>query len=65
MVAILASQAYAVAIRLRTGDELGRPPFLTARVLADGSVRFIPESVDMNVLARMATISGGEVASLN
>ncbi len=39
VVAILASQAYAVAIRLRTGDELGRPPFLTARVLADGPGR--------------------------
>ncbi len=38
-VAILASQAYAVAIKLRTGDELGRPPFLTARVLADGPGR--------------------------
>ena len=32
--------------------------------LADGSVRFIPQSVDMNVLANMATISGGEVAVL-
>ncbi len=39
IVAILASQAYAVAIKLRTGDELGRPPFLTARVLADGPGR--------------------------
>ncbi|WP_174301605.1 hypothetical protein [Caulobacter sp. S45] len=39
MVAILASEAYAVAIKLRTGDELGRPPFLTARVLADGPGR--------------------------
>ena len=38
-VAILASQAYAVAIKLRTGDELGRPPFLTARILADGPGR--------------------------
>ena len=37
--AILASQVYAVAIKLRTGDELGRPPFLTARVLADGPGR--------------------------
>ena len=39
VVAILASEAYAVAIKLRTGDELGRPPFLTARVLADGPGR--------------------------
>ena len=30
--------------------------------MADGSVRFIPQSVDMNLLANMATISGGEVA---
>ena len=38
-VAVLAAQAYAVAIKLRTGDDLGRPPFLTARVLADGPGR--------------------------
>ena len=38
-VAVLASQAYAAAIKLRTGDDLGRPPFLTARVLADGPGR--------------------------
>lgn len=37
--AMLAAQAYALAVRLRTGDELGRPPFLTARVLADGPGR--------------------------
>lgn len=29
--------------------------------MADGSVRFIPQSVDMNLLANMATINGGEV----
>ena len=39
VVAVLASQAYALAIKLRTGDDLGRPPFLTARVLADGPGR--------------------------
>ncbi len=39
LVALLASKAYGVAIKLRTGDELGRPPFLTARVLADGPGR--------------------------
>jgi hypothetical protein len=39
VVAVLAGKAYAVAIKLRTGDDLGRPPFLTARVLADGPGR--------------------------
>ena len=39
VVAVLAAQAYVVAIKLRTGDDLGRPPFLTARVLADGPGR--------------------------
>ena len=38
-VAVLAGKAYGVAIKLRTGDDLGRPPFLTARVLADGPGR--------------------------
>jgi hypothetical protein len=38
-VAVMASKAYGVAIKLRTGDDLGRPPFLTARVLADGPGR--------------------------
>ena len=33
--------------------------------LCDGSVRFIPESVDMNMLANMATMSGGEVVNIN
>lgn len=33
--------------------------------LCDGSVRFIPQSVDMNMLSNMATISGGEVVSIN
>ncbi|VTS07628.1 DUF1559 domain-containing protein [Tuwongella immobilis] len=32
--------------------------------MADGSVRFIPQSVDMNLLANMATIAGGEVATV-
>jgi prepilin-type N-terminal cleavage/methylation domain-containing protein/prepilin-type processing-associated H-X9-DG protein len=33
--------------------------------MADGSVRFIPQSVDMNLLSNMATIAGGEVALVN
>ncbi len=33
-------------------------------VFCDGSVRFIPQTVDMNILATMATIAGGEVSSL-
>jgi prepilin-type N-terminal cleavage/methylation domain-containing protein/prepilin-type processing-associated H-X9-DG protein len=33
--------------------------------MADGSVRFIPQTVDMNLLSNMATISGGEVAGVN
>ena len=33
--------------------------------MADGSVRFIPQSVDMNLLSNMATIAGGEVATIN
>ena len=33
-------------------------------VMCDGSVRFIRYSVDMNLLAFMATISGGEVADV-
>jgi len=32
--------------------------------LCDGSVRFIPQTVDMNLLANMASISGGEVVNL-
>ncbi len=39
VVALMAAKAYGLAVRLRTGDELGRPPFLTARVLADGPGR--------------------------
>ena len=39
LAAVLAAKAYGVAVKLRTGDELGRPPFLTARVLADGPGR--------------------------
>jgi len=33
--------------------------------LADGSVRFIPLSVDINLLRAMATMQGGEVAIVN
>ena len=29
-------------------------------LLADGSVRFVSENIDFNVLAAVATISGGE-----
>jgi prepilin-type N-terminal cleavage/methylation domain-containing protein len=32
--------------------------------LADGSVRFVSYSVDMNLLANMATMAGGEVAQI-
>lgn len=38
-VAVLAAKAYGLAVKLRTGDEFGRPPFLMARVLADGPGR--------------------------
>jgi hypothetical protein len=38
-VAIAASTAYAKMVQWRSGDELGHPPFLTARVLADGPGR--------------------------
>jgi hypothetical protein len=38
-VAIAASTLYAKVVQLRSGDELGHPPFLTARVLADGPGR--------------------------
>jgi prepilin-type N-terminal cleavage/methylation domain-containing protein/prepilin-type processing-associated H-X9-DG protein len=33
--------------------------------LGDGSVRFIPYSVDINALQAMATMAGGEVATVN
>jgi hypothetical protein len=33
--------------------------------MADGSVRFISYSVDINRLAAMATMAGGEVADVN
>ena len=33
--------------------------------VCDGSVRFIPETVDMNMLSNMATMSGGEVVNIN
>ena len=35
--AILATGLYKEAVKLKTGDELRRPPFLAMRVLADGS----------------------------
>jgi hypothetical protein len=38
-VAVAASSAYATMVKLRSGDDLGHPPFLTARVLADGPGR--------------------------
>lgn len=34
-------------------------------LMCDGSVRFIPQSVDMNLLSNMATIAGQEVAIIN
>jgi len=34
-------------------------------VMADGSVRFIPYSVDVNIMAGLATIQGGEVAQID
>jgi prepilin-type N-terminal cleavage/methylation domain-containing protein/prepilin-type processing-associated H-X9-DG protein len=34
-------------------------------VMCDGSVRFIPQTVDMNLLSNMATIAGGEVGIVN
>jgi hypothetical protein len=39
VVAIAVSTLYAKVVQLRSGDELGHPPFLTARVLADGPGR--------------------------
>jgi hypothetical protein len=39
VVAISASTVYAKMVQWRSGDELGHPPFLTARVLADGPGR--------------------------
>ncbi len=39
LAAMLAAKAYGLAVKLRTGDGLDRPPFLTARVLADGPGR--------------------------
>jgi len=39
VLAVAAAGFYAEMIKLRSGDELGHPPFLTARVLADGPGR--------------------------
>jgi hypothetical protein len=39
VVAVAAAKAYATMVKLRSGDDLGHPPFLTARVLADGPGR--------------------------
>jgi hypothetical protein len=39
LVAAAAGAAYGEMVKLRSGDDLGRPPFLTARVLADGPGR--------------------------
>jgi len=39
VVAIGGATAYAKMVQWRSGDELGHPPFLTARVLADGPGR--------------------------
>jgi hypothetical protein len=39
VIALSASGLYARLVQLRSGDELGHPPFLTARVLADGPGR--------------------------
>ena len=39
VVALVAAQAFAVAVKLRTGDDFRRPPFLMARVLANGPGR--------------------------
>ncbi len=39
VIAIAANSIYAAAVRLKTGDPLRRPPFLMARVMADGPGR--------------------------
>ncbi len=39
LIAVLAGKAYASAFQMRTGHALGRPPFLMARLLADGPGR--------------------------
>ena len=45
--AILATGIYKEAVKLKTGDELRRPPFLAMRVLADGSgKKYLNESCD-------------------
>ena len=38
-ISMVASATYGLAIKLKTGDEFRRPPFLVARVLADGPGR--------------------------
>lgn len=46
-VAVAGAHAFAFAVKLRTGDDLRRPPFLTARVLADGPGRkWLPIACD-------------------
>jgi len=45
--AILATGLYKEAVKLKTGDELRRPPFLAMRVLADGPGRkYLKDSCD-------------------
>ena len=39
LVSILAGKAYVAAFQMRTSHDLGRPPFLMARLLADGPGR--------------------------
>ncbi len=39
LASVLAGKAYVAAFQLRTGHDLGRPPFLMARLLADGPGR--------------------------
>lgn len=39
LLSVLAGKAYVAAFQMRTGHDLGRPPFLMARLLADGPGR--------------------------
>jgi len=46
-VAVAAGSVYGLVVKLRSGDTLRRPPFLTARVLADGpGRRWLPTACD-------------------